>query len=75
MILSDAEKQKHTISVKTERQTALSEKSDVESGDGAVPYSDSELETEEKWSVVSACEKSGKVCTKQLVFAVGMHNN
>ena len=75
MILSDADKQKHTISVKTEQQTALSEKSDVESEDSAVPYSDSELETEEKWSVVSACEKSGKVCTKQLVFAVGMHNN
>ena len=47
----------------------------MESEDGAVTYSDSELGTEETLSMVSTSEKSGKVCTKQLVFAVGMHNN
>ena len=47
LLLSDADKQKQTSSAKTEQQTALSEKSDVESEDVAETYSDSELKTGE----------------------------
>ena len=74
-MLSDADKQKQTSTAKTKQPTALSQKSDVESEDVAETYSDSELKTEERLSMVSTSEKSGKVCTKQLVFAVGKHNN
>ena len=60
LLLSDADKQKQTSSAKTEQQTALSEKSDVESEDVAETYSDSELKREERLSMVSTSEKPGK---------------
>ena len=60
LLLSDADKQKQTSSAKTEQQTALSVKSDVESEDVAETYSDSELKTEERLSMVSTSEKPGK---------------
>ena len=60
LLLSDADKQKQTSFAKTEQQTALSVKSDVESEDVAETYSDSELKTEERLSMVSTSEKPGK---------------
>mgnify|MGYP001802059261 CR=1 FL=1 len=60
LLLSDADKQKQTSSAKTKQPTALSQKSDVESEDVAETYSDSELKTEERLSMVSTSEKPGK---------------
>ena len=60
LMLSDADKQKQTSSAKTEQQTALSEKSDVESEDVAETYSDSELKTGERLSMVSTSEEPGR---------------
>ena len=59
-LLSDADKQKQTSTAKTKQPTALSQKSDVESEDVAETYSDSELKTEERLSMVSTSEKPGK---------------
>ena len=60
MLLFDADKQKQASFAKTEQQTALSVKSDVESEDVAETYSDSELKREERLSMVSTSEKPGK---------------
>ena len=60
LLLFHADKQKQTSSAKTEQQTVLSVKSDVESEDVAETYSDSEPETEETLSMVSTSEKPGK---------------